>query len=145
MIFDFKTLRTKPWRKFALLGGLLALTLYPLAARAANDQSPSANAPAPDTNRENALCEHMGKIAESMAHARDSGETREDMLNFIHASFHGSAAQVPEALVPAIYDNPKLTPDQARDVGVKTCHHLIAEGKSSTGAGSHHFHLGTTQ
>ena len=143
MVLDFKAILIQPRGQIALLGGLLALTLYPLAARAANDQSPSANVPASDAAKEDAFCEHMGKVAESMAHARDSGETREQMLNFIHGAFHGSMAQIPEALVPAIYDNTDLTPDQARDAGIKTCHHMIAEAKSDSSESSHVPRVGT--
>ena len=81
--------------------------------------------------QQNEFCEQMGKIAASIAHARDSGETREAMLDYIHKNFHGVVAEVPEALVPAVYDHPELNPEQAGDAGVKACHRMIEASETA--------------
>ena len=111
-----------------LLFAFLSLSLVPIA-RADQQTEPRAATP----QERDQFCLQMGKIAESIAHARDAGESRDEMLDFIHKNFHGTVAQVPEALVPAVYDHPEMNPEQAGEAGVKSCHHIVDEPQSPPG------------
>ena len=74
-----------------------------------------------DSDARNRICSRADAIGRAIVKSRDSGVGEVELLNHLDSRWRGPRLRLAHMLVPPIYDNPKMTAQQASDLAVKTC------------------------